>query len=80
MTTGERIRTLRERAGMTRRELAGRCLVAEVTVMSWEMEKTLPRIDNAAAVADAFGVSLDYIAGREESQPDAPGATQTAEE
>jgi transcriptional regulator with XRE-family HTH domain len=62
---GERIRTLRERQGMSQAALA-RALGASVNAINYiEGGSTrAPHIDRLIAIADLFDVSLDYLVGR----------------
>ena len=62
---GERIRTLRERQGMSQAALA-RTLGASINAINYlEGGSTrAPHIDRLIAIADLFDVSLDYLVGR----------------
>lgn len=61
---GLRVVAERERLNMSRSLLAGLSGVTERTIWRWERGDTEPQLDDAARVATAFGVSLDYLAGR----------------
>lgn len=61
---GLRLIAERERQGISRALLAGLSGVTERTIWRWERGDTQPQLDDAALVASAFGVSLDYLAGR----------------
>jgi transcriptional regulator with XRE-family HTH domain len=61
---GLRVVAERERLDMTRSLLAGLSGVTERTIWRWERGDTEPQLDDAARVASALGVSLDYLAGR----------------
>ncbi len=63
MTT--RIRQLREDAGMKQYELAARMGIKQASVHRWEYGKSYPTPDKLMALADLFGVSVDYILGRD---------------
>jgi transcriptional regulator with XRE-family HTH domain len=62
-TFGSRVRHQRELLNITIEGLADRCDVRSKTVERWERGETEPQIDDAAKVAIALGVSLDYLAG-----------------
>jgi transcriptional regulator with XRE-family HTH domain len=62
-TFGWRVKTQREILEMTVEGLADKCGVRSKTVERWERGETEPQIDDAARVAVALGVSLDYLAG-----------------
>jgi transcriptional regulator with XRE-family HTH domain len=61
---GQRIRALRERQGMSQAALA-RTLGASINAINMlEVGSTrAPHIDRLIALADLFGVSLDYLVG-----------------
>lgn len=59
-----RIRLLREEAGLTQEQLAEKLYVERSTVAGWEMGKRLPGIDILCAMADYFDTSVDYIINR----------------
>ncbi len=59
-----RIRLLREEAGLTQEQLAEKLYVERSTVAGWEMGKRLPDIDILCAMADYFDTSVDYIINR----------------
>lgn len=60
----ERLRECRKRSGLSQED-AARCLeVAYSTYRRYEQGGTEPTVSEAARMADFFGVSLDYLAGR----------------
>jgi transcriptional regulator with XRE-family HTH domain len=67
-----RFKRLREAAGITQLALAERAGLPLGTVRNWEQGLRIPRFDHAIRVADALGISLDELAGREEGPPPAP--------
>jgi transcriptional regulator with XRE-family HTH domain len=64
-TMGQRFKRLREAAGLTQAELARRTGIPMGTIRNWEQELRIPRFDHAIRAADALGISLDELAGRE---------------
>lgn len=60
------LETLRIRAGMSREDLARRMNVSAMTIRNWERGETEPNASQIKALADLFGVSTDYLLGREE--------------
>ena len=58
----QNIRRLRTITAMTQEELAEQLGVARQTVAKWESGDAIPDLDNAAALAKLFGVSLDDLA------------------
>jgi transcriptional regulator with XRE-family HTH domain len=68
---GDRIRTARERYGMSQAELARRIKVSKQTMYQIESNKTPdPGALKVKAIADVLRVSTDYLLGRttEEAQ------------
>ena len=63
MTRGECIRAAREKAGLSRRELAKRCGISHCTIVCLEKDKREGRIDTAEYIADALGISIDELIG-----------------
>ncbi len=60
-----RIRQLREDAGMKQYELAAKMGIKQASVHRWEYGKSYPTPDKLLALADLFDVSVDYILGRD---------------
>ena len=46
MTVGEKIQFYRKKIGLSQEELGQKMLVSRQTVSLWEMDKTLPTVDN----------------------------------
>ena len=60
MTFGEKLQSLRQRAGMSQDALAERLQVSRQAVSRWERDETMPETDKVVALADIFGVTTDY--------------------
>lgn len=61
---GERIRSMRERAGVSQQRLAARARIGRITLVRLEGGEQSPRYDTLASLADALGVPLnDLLAG-----------------
>ena len=56
---------LRNEKGLTQREIAKIFNVSQGTYNNWENGKTQPSIEQLVTIADFFGVSIDYLVGRE---------------
>lgn len=56
--TGQTVKTLREKKGLTQRALAEKIGVSDKAVSKWETEKGLPDISLLPLLADALGVSV----------------------
>lgn len=61
MNLTEKIRALRESAGLTQAELAEQVGVSEKVVSKWECGETKPSAEVLPALADAFGISIDAL-------------------
>lgn len=68
-----RLKELREKAGYSQYSFADKFGVAQSTVGSWESGKREPNFETMQRLADFFGVSVDYLLGRD-SIPDGPPA------
>ena len=61
----EQIRRLRMARGITQVELAHRLGVSKQSVSNWESNNIQPSIELLEKTADLFGVTTDYLLGRE---------------
>jgi len=64
MTFQERLRELRKERGETQVEVAASIGIADRHYQKFEAGSNLPSFHNLCALADHFGVSMDYLAGR----------------
>lgn len=62
-----RFKLLRKGKNLTQAQFAELIHVDQSTVSKWEQDKIIPDIQTAARLADFFGVSIDYLLGREEN-------------
>lgn len=60
----QRIRDLREDRDLTQTELCRKLYMHKTTYTNYEQGKHTVPLDFAVTLADFYGVSLDYIAGR----------------
>lgn len=63
MTVGEKIQFYRKKIGLSQEDLGQKMLVSRQTVSLWEMDKTLPTVDNLMRLGEIFSVSIDTILG-----------------
>lgn len=63
--TGRRVREARDAAGITQEELAEACGLHRTTVSHVEAGRRSVPMHALVPVADALGVSVDWILGRE---------------
>lgn len=67
MTVGEKIQFYRKKLGLSQEDLGQKMLVSRQTVSLWEMDKTLPSVDNLIRLKEIFSVSIDDILSESES-------------
>src|SRR5262249_26327296 len=76
---GKILQITRKEAGLSQSQLAAKAGVPLDSLRNWEQDRVLPRIDAAARLARALGVSLDALApGEAGEQPAAPAAAPRA--
>ena len=63
MDTGNIIISLRKDKGWSQTDLSKQCGVSREMVGKYERGEAVPSIEAAKKIADAFGVSLDYLVG-----------------
>ena len=61
MTVGEKIQFYRKKIGISQEELGQKLFVSRQTISLWEMDKTLPTVDNLVRLREIFSVSIDDI-------------------
>lgn len=62
----ERIKQLRQSQRLNQVELAQKLSVTKQTVSNWENNNIQPSVDMLIRLSDLFGVSTDYLLGREQ--------------
>ncbi len=73
---GDNIRKLRQARGIGQLELGRRVGASKQSISNWENGNIMPSIDLLLRLADFFGVSTDYLLGREGQRTlDAAGLT-----
>lgn len=80
MTLGEKIRTLRKKAGLSQEALAEKLGVSRQAVSKWENDNGMPETEKLITMAKLFDTSLDDLIGEEKSAPTsstAESSTQT---
>ena len=58
---GERLRTARERSGLTQEALAEQLHVTRQTISNWEGGKSLPDIEYLKALAEALNIPIEHL-------------------
>lgn len=64
----ERIRQLREKSGMTKKDFAAFTGIAYITLCNYEREKTVPGADMLFRIARKTGCSVDWLIGLKEEE------------
>ena len=59
---GKRIKQLRKQHRLTQSELGEMVGLTQQSITAWETGRTYPNLETAAALADIFDISLDYLA------------------
>jgi transcriptional regulator with XRE-family HTH domain len=70
MDISSKITELRKQKGWSQYELSRQIEVSREIIGRYERGDAMPSIEIAKKLADAFGVSLDYLAGSTEKQMD----------
>ena len=68
MTLHERMRKLRKERSETQVQVAAATGMTDRQYQRFEAGSQKPGFDNLCALADHFGVSLDYLAGRSDQR------------
>ena len=63
MTTGQRIKDARKKAGMTQKELGEKLGVSFQTIAQWENDLRNPKIETKQRIANALGITLETLTG-----------------
>ena len=64
-TFGERLKELRQDKNLTQVDLALKIGVGKSIVSLWEKNECEPTLSKLIVIADYFGVTIDYLVGRE---------------
>ncbi|MDE6590932.1 MAG: helix-turn-helix domain-containing protein [Oscillospiraceae bacterium] len=62
---GETVRRLRQERGMKQEELGRRLGISKQSISNWENENIMPSVELLERLADCFGVTTDYLLGRD---------------
>lgn len=64
-----RLKELRKEKGLSQKELADIFSVSQGTIANWENGRRIMDIETAKSISDFFGVTIDYLLGKEK-QPE----------
>lgn len=71
MTFGEKLQTLRTRAGLSQDALAEALDVSRQAVSKWERDEAMPEAEKLVRISDQFSVTIDSLL-RPDREPEAP--------
>lgn len=72
MTIGERIRHIRQQKGMTQKQVADSCGMADSAIRKYESGSQLPKIETLQRIADALEIPITELLGSEKSEKSSP--------
>lgn len=61
----ERLKACRKEKGFTQMQVAVYCDITEKAYQNYELMTREPKLEILIRIADLYGVSLDYLVGRE---------------
>lgn len=61
---GSRIKQLRQENNLTQKELAEKLSIGLTTISNYETGYSIPDVQMLLKIANIFGVSIDYLAGK----------------
>lgn len=71
-TIADRLKDLRSQKGVNQDQAAEACNMSRVALARYETGTRVPRAENAARLADYYGVSVDYLLGRDPTPAQVP--------
>lgn len=63
----ENLKILRNNAKMSQKALGDLLFVSQQTVAKWETNRATPNPETVVKIADIFGVTTDYLLGKEDA-------------
>ena len=63
----QRLKAFRKEKGLTQMQVAVYCDITEKAYQNYELMTREPKLEILIRIADLYGVSLDYLVGRTES-------------
>lgn len=64
MQIGTILKKEREKRGLTQQQLADQIKMSRAAYAQYELGVNTPTLDNLMRIADLYGTSIDYLAGR----------------
>ena len=68
--TQERLRNLRAQSGKNQDEVAEECGISRIALARYEGGQRMPKMNILAKLAECYGVTVDYLMGRDEPTSD----------
>lgn len=65
--TGKKIKEMREKSGMTIRQVQDACGISAAAVCKWQNGQTVPSIDNLLVLSEIWNVKMDDLIVRKVS-------------
>lgn len=69
MPTGEKIKEIRKKRGLTQKQLGDLCGMADSAIRRYENGRANPKLETIKKIATALNVSIDVLMTGEPSQP-----------
>ena len=70
MEFAERLKTLRKQVKLTQAQIAEKLDISQQAYASWERGAKKPTQENLVKIAQILNVTVDYLVGNSEEQPD----------
>ena len=70
MEFAERLKTLRKQVKLTQTQIAEKLNISQQAYASWEHGAKKPTQENLVKIAQILNVTVDYLVGNSEEQPD----------
>ena len=61
MTLGEKIQILRKQKGLSQEQLAEKITITRQAISRWELNESIPDVENILQLSKVFNVSTDYL-------------------
>ena len=65
MTTGEKIRTVRQLRNMTQKQVGQKCGINEANLRKYESGRQIPKLDTLKRIAEALNVGVEDLVSDE---------------
>ena len=70
MTLGEKIQVLRKQMGLSQEQLAEKITISRQAISRWELNESIPDVENILQLSKVFSVSTDYLLTESALYPD----------